>query len=304
VTPPLLDLAGPDAIGTGIVTSQAAYPGTGSAHVVVLARSDYFADALAGDPLAAALGGPLLITPGASISSVIDPRVLSEIMRVLPPGGTVYILGGFDALSVNIDNALNFFGYHVVRVAGLNQYGTAVDVAGLLGDPATIFEVSALSPYDAMSAGPAAIKTGGAILETDGNVQAPETATYLAAHPGDTRYTIGGSLAAGGADPTANNVSGFDSYGTSAAVAQAFFPGAHTFAIASLLSYTDALAAGYFIVTGGLSGPLLLVPPLPPLPGSIAAYLASLAPGTQGYAFGGVLAISTAILTLVQGAIG
>jgi len=41
---------------------------------------------------------------------------------------------------------------------------------------------------------PAAIHTGGAILLTDGTVQAPETATYLGAHSGDTRYAIGGRL--------------------------------------------------------------------------------------------------------------
>lgn len=84
---------GTDAIGTSIAISQAEFA-PGAAKAVVLARSDFFSDALAGGPLAAAVGGPLLITPGAPISADIDPRVLAEIQRVLPIGGTVYVLGG------------------------------------------------------------------------------------------------------------------------------------------------------------------------------------------------------------------
>ena len=303
-TPPLIEIFGQTALGTSIATSQAEFPTAGSAGVVVLARSDSFSDALAGVPLAAAFGGPLLITPGTPLSSTIDPGVLAEIQRVLTPHGTVYILGGALALSPNIDTTLAAAGYTVIRVAGINLFATAVDIAGLLGNPSTIFEATGLAFQDALSAGPAAILTHGAILLTNGASQAPETAAYLGAHPGDTRYAIGGVLAAAGADPTATAVAGLDLYGTSAAVAQFFFAGAHTFAIATGLSFSDALGGGLFIATGGRSGPMLLVTPNLPLPPTIAAYLATLAVGTQGYSFGGPLAISSAVLSAVQLAVG
>jgi putative cell wall-binding protein len=304
-TPPLITIFGPDAIGTSIATSQYELPTPGSAPVVVLARSDFFADALTGGPLAAFFGGPLLITPGTPLSLGLDPRVLAEIQRVLVPGGTVYILGGTQALSPWIDLQLANLGYVTHRVAGANQNGTAVAVAGVLGNPSTIFEATGLSFQDALSAVPAAILTHGAILLTNGATQSPETAAYLAAFPGDTRYAIGGALAAGGADPTATDIAGSDLYGTSAAVAQTFFgSGVHAFAIATGVSYQDALGGGVFITTGGRVGPMLLVAPNVPLPPSIAAYLATLGPSTQGYAFGGVLAISVAVLGAVQAAIG
>src|ERR1700678_3371829 len=102
---------GTDAIGTSIAVSQAEFPTAGSAQAVVLARSDFFSDALAGGPLAAKVGGPLLITPGASITPALDPRVEAEIQRVLDPGGTVYILGGPLALDPAIDAALQGLGY-------------------------------------------------------------------------------------------------------------------------------------------------------------------------------------------------
>src|ERR1700728_2185862 len=207
---PVTRLFGQDAIGTSIAVAQAEFPTAGSAKAVVVARSDFFTDALAGGPLAAAVDGPLLITPGASITPALDPRVEAEIQRVRDPGGTVYILGGPLALDPAIDAALQGLGYTTKRVAGDDEYATAVAVAEQLGNPTTVFEATGLNFADALSAVPAAIQAHGAILLTDGAVQSPETQAYLQAHAGDTRYAIGGPAAAAGADPTATAVYGLD----------------------------------------------------------------------------------------------
>jgi putative cell wall-binding protein len=308
-TPLPTQIYGTDAIGTSIAVSQAEFPTAGSAGAVVLARDDFFSDALAGGPLAAAVNGPLLITAGAPISSTLDARVQAEIQRVLPTGGTVYILGGDLALSSNIDTTLAGLGYTVVREAGADEYATAVDVAGAIattswGTPSTVFEATGLYFYDALSAVPAAIKVHAAILLTNGTTQAPETATYLAAHPGDTRYTIGGLLAAEAADPTATNISGQDLYNTSAAVASHFFPNPLIFGAATSAEFPDALGGGVFMATGGRSGPILLVAPSAPLPTEIVPYLNSLPVGTQGYVFGGPLAVAGSVLSALQAAVG
>ncbi len=304
--PAPLQIYGSDAIATAIAVSQAAFPDPSSAGAVVLARSDAFADALAGGPLAARLKAPLLITPGTPESAALDPRVLAEIERVLSPGGTVYILGGPLALSPNIDATLEQAGYQAVRIAGADQYATAVDIAQALGNPSTIFEATAVSFGDALSAVPAAIGNSGAILLTAGPVQSPETMAYLAAHPADTRYAIGGPLAAAGADPGATAVWGEDEYGTSAAVASRFFPEASLYGVATGAGFPDALAGGLFMATGGRRGPLLLVDPqaLPAVPPSIASYLATLAPGTVGFVFGGPLAVPPSTVAEVQGDVG
>ena len=192
----------------------------------------------------------------------------------------------------------------MVREAGSDEYATAVDIAQQLGNPSTIFEATGLSFYDALSAVPAAIKEHAAILLTDGSTQAPETATYLAANPGDTRYAIGGPLAAYGADPTATPVYGQDLFATSAAVATTFFPDASIFGAATAADFPDALGGGTFMATGGRSGPLLLVNPSAPLPPEIIPYLATLATGTQGYVFGGPLAVGATVLSALQAAVG
>lgn len=296
-------VAGTDAIGTSIAISQSEFPTAHSARGVVIARSDFFADALAGGPLAARIGGPLLITPGASESSTLDPRVLQEVERVLPLGGTVDVLGGPLALSPGVDAALRQAGFVVVRIAGADEYATAVDIAQQLGNPATVFEATGLDFADALSADPAAIAQGGAILLTDGNVQAPETAAYLAGHPGDTRYAIGGPLAAYGADPGAVPVYGQDLYATSAAVAARFFPSPSRFGAATGTAFPDALAGGVFMGAGAGAevGPLLLVRPSGPLPMPVAGYLTGARPGLAGgYLFGGALAVGPGVLAELE----
>jgi hypothetical protein len=288
---PVQRISGIDAIGTSIAVSAAEFPAAGSARAVVLARSDFFSDALAGGPLAATVGGPLLITPGVALSAGLDPRVQAEIQRVLPVGGTAYILGGDLALSPDIDTALEALGYVTVRLAGSDEYATAVDIAEQLGNPPTVFEATGLNFADALSAVPAAIARGASILLTQGNVQAPETAAYLAAHPGDVRYAVGGPLAALGADPTATGVYGQDLYGTSAAVASTFFPQASVFGAATGTNFPDALSGGVFMGTPSRLGPVLLVEPSLPLPAAIATYLDGDAALSSGYLFGGPLAV-------------
>ncbi len=289
---PVTRIYGQDAIGTSIAVSQAEFPAADSADAVVLARSDHFSDALAGGPLAAQVRGPLLITPGADQSSTIDPRVLQEIERVLPVGETVYILGGNLALSPNIDATLQGLGYLTQRIAGSNEYATAVDIAEYMGGPKTVFEATGTSFQDALSAVPAAIATGGAILLTDGPTQAPETAQYLATYPPTTRYAVGGPLAAYGADPGATPVYGQDLYQTSAAVAARFFPSIGVFGAATGTDFPDALSGGVFMGEPETQGPMLLVPPSGALPSATSSYLTSAA-SFQGYLFGGPLAVGS-----------
>ena len=72
-TVPVQRIYGTDAIGTSIAVGQAEFPSAGSARAVVLARSDFFADALAGGPLRLARRSAPHY-PGASLSATLDPR--------------------------------------------------------------------------------------------------------------------------------------------------------------------------------------------------------------------------------------
>ena len=291
-------LAGADRQSTAVAVSTSAFAATGSASVVVLARADQFADALAGGPLAAAKHGPLLLTSSGSLDTVTK----TEIQRVLPAGGIVYLLGGTSALSDGVSAAVTAMGDVPVRVSGSDRYGTAVAIAGVLGNPSTVFEASGVNYPDALSAVPAAVAAHGAIVLTNGAAPTAVTTTYLNAHA-TTRYAIGGPAAY--ADPTAVGIAGADRYATSAAVALAFFPTTTGASLASAVNFPDALAGGP--VAGTANHPVLLVPrdgglivPVAALPEPITAYLTTHSGEIATIqAFGGEDAIADTVLNAV-----
>ena len=279
-----------------MAASKVAFPSAGSARAAVLARADEYADALAGAPLAAAKHGPLLLTG----PEALDPVVLAEIRRAVPYGGVVYVLGGTAALSPAIDTVLTTEHYKVVRIEGDTRYATAVAVALQLGNPGTVFEASGTDFPDGLTAGPAAISQGAAVLLTAGSRPAPETTAYLAAHPGDVRFAIGGPAAQ--ADPRAQILSGPDRYTTSAAVAGRFFVTPAVIGAATGSNFPDALAAGPAL---GTSGPLLLVPHAGAMPAPMVQYLAAVHSGVRTLeVFGGTDAVAPAAVSALSRSLG
>ncbi len=292
----LTRVSGTDRVSTSIRTSQVGYPNDLSASAVVLARSDDFADELAGGPLAVQFRGPLLLTPTVALPAAVR----TEIQRVLATGRTVYLLGGVDAISAAIATELVNLSYNVVRVDGADRYETAVKIANLLSDPLTVFEVDGTNFPDGLSAGPAAAMSHGAILLTAGHAQTSQTAQYLTAHPGDTRYAIGGPAAA--ADPAAQPLVGPDRYATSIAVARDFFPSPSIVAVASGQTFPDALSGG--AVAGAAGAPMILVPSQLPLPTPAQAYFDRYSNTVQSaWLFGGTAAVSTPVAKAIAQAL-
>jgi putative cell wall-binding protein len=122
-------LQGQDRIATAVAVSEDAFPFEGSAPTVVIARADEYADALTGGPLAAAEGGPLLLTS----SQRLDRVVADEIQRL---GATqAIVLGGPSALSDRVMDDLRDVGARPQRLAGANRFDTARLIAGRIGAP-------------------------------------------------------------------------------------------------------------------------------------------------------------------------
>lgn len=289
-------LAGLDRIDTAIAASRQAF-GDRSASSVVLSRSDSYADALAGTPLAVDKQGPLLLTG----RDLLDGRVIGEIGRVLRSGGTVYLLGGTAALSPSVEDELRSRGYRPVRFAGRDRYATAVAIAEQgLGSPPAIIEGTGLDFADALVAGAAAAKIHGAVLLTAGSSLPEATAGYLARHATATRYALGGPAAA--ADPIATAIVGVDRYDTARRVAKAFFTKPAAVGTASAWSFADALAGGVHIA--GRDAPLLLVPTSGNLPASVATYLTENRDNIDaGWVYGGGAAVPDSVVVQVQDAI-
>jgi Tol biopolymer transport system component len=236
------------------------------AGAVVLSRSDTFADALGGSALAAAKRGPLLMTPPTALNA--DTR--AELLRVLAPGGTVYLLGNPGALATGVEDAVRALGFTVKRVAGADRFGTSVAIAKEIDPtPDTVLLATGMEFPDALTAGAAAgslNRPGGSgsavVLLTNDEVMPTTTRDFLDTLPAPQRtiYGIGypAAQAATGYDPEAERLVGPDRYGTAFRVAEAFFAGPTHAGLATGADWPDALAGGALV--GALGGPLMLTP--------------------------------------------
>lgn len=122
---PMQRLAGPQAYQTSAVVSKEAFD---SADTVVIARDDDFADAMSAAGLAGELHAPILLTK----TDALAPETAAEVERL--HAKTAYIVGGENAVSPVVDQALKGRGLSVQRVWGQNSWDTAAASAQLLMD--------------------------------------------------------------------------------------------------------------------------------------------------------------------------
>lgn len=304
---PILDrIGGADRTATAIAASQWSYDtaGTGGrqANVAVLSRDDAFADALAGNALAAEKRGPLLLTATRGL----DPRVAAELKRALAPGAIVYVLGGPQALDSSIDEAVGKLGFQPQRLAGQTRYGTAVAIAKEIAPngPHTVMVATGADFPDALTAGTAASQdlAGGVVVLSDGGSLPAETRAYLGGI--DPRrasiYGVGGQgvEALASALPAwrglVTPLAGRDRFATASAVAHSKLFGLDAPVTMAGVStgemWPDALAGGALL--GVQHGPLLLAGPTGLTPEETALLTASHLTGLA--VFGGVAAVPPA----------
>lgn len=295
-------LGGLDRFATAVLAAQAGFPtgsqpgmAPGSSNAVVLARADDYADALVGTPLAAVKNAPLLLTSGSKLPGATKV----ELKRLLSSGDFVYVLGGTPSIPDSVVNELKGMGYRVVRYGGVDRFATAEVVAQALGSPSTVFLATGVNFPDALAAGTAAAKTGGAVLLTHGTKVPGVTSTYLDTYA-KTTYAVGGAAAA--AVPKATALAGVDRYATSVLVAQRFFHDPVTIGVATGQNFPDALAAGPLLARSG--SPLVLSAPAS-LPNSVASYLGTYkAADVTAHLFGAEASLSKAVQDGVQRALG
>lgn len=216
------DTTGGDVVAQAIATARAVFGDT-PRHEVVLARSDVFADALAGASLA---GGriPILFTAGGPDES-IDQRTLEEIERVLIPGGTVHILGGQSAVGIIAEVALQNGGFTLRRHEGHTRYETAAAIAEVIAERGPIEQVLLASGEDwpdAVTAGAYGAAQGVPVLLTPHDRLHPAAEAFLATHPDVDVVIVGGEAAVGeevsDALPDVRRVAGPNRWATAAAV--------------------------------------------------------------------------------------
>lgn len=255
-------ISGLNRVATAVQASQALFDDAGAtadasandASAVVLASSKGFADGVSGVPLAAAFNGPLLLTAQSSL----DPATATEVKRILPAGGTVYVLGGVGAISETVVTSLTNRGFKVTRLWGATRFETAVAVANTIPGATKVLLTSGLNFPDALSAGPAAAHVGGVVLLTSGPTMASATAAYLTKNPTVEVFAVGGdAFKAAPTTDSAHQLVGADRYETGTKVASKFFTSPAAITFASGQNFPDALSGGGFAAL--IDSPILLL---------------------------------------------
>ncbi|HBG8470678.1 TPA: S-layer protein SlpA [Clostridioides difficile] len=174
----VVTVAGEDRIETAIELSYKYYNSDDdnavtdiAADNVVLVGSQAIVDGLVASPLASEKHAPLLLTS----KDKLDSSVKSEIKRVMDLKTTsgintskkVYLAGGVNSISKDVENELKDMGVKVVRLAGDDRYETSLAIADEVGlDNDKAFVVGGTGLADAMSIAPVASQ----LKDSNGNM--------------------------------------------------------------------------------------------------------------------------------------
>lgn len=182
-------VAGTDRYRTAVAVSEHAFP-TGAPAAVVACGAD-FPDALTAAPLANAVGGPVLLTPRASLPA----SVTAELKRLAP--SRVFVVGSTGAVSSKVASEIAGLpsGPHVERLGGIDRFETAALIAGALrgerGTPSRAVLVNGYGFADALAAAPLAAARGWPILLATKDKLPRQTADAIASSEATGALVVG-----------------------------------------------------------------------------------------------------------------
>lgn len=261
-------VSGSDRYATAVALAQRGYPTT--APVVVLATGTNYPDALAAGPVAAQLGGPLLLTAPGFVPSA----VLTEIQALDPR--TVVVVGGVSAISGDVLSTIQSALPHatVTRVAGADRYATSAAVVrygfGAGAHVPGVYLATGRNFPDALSAAAAAGAAHEPVLLLNGVEGALDSVTSgLISDLSPAKATIVGGYSAVSPDvetgldgelglANVSRLAGSDRFQTSHLIAAAAFTSAHSAFFATGTNFPDALAGSALAAAQG--APLFTVP--------------------------------------------
>lgn len=239
-------------------------------------KGDDFPDALTAAPLAAAFGGPVLLTPSGGLTSAVQ----SELKRLAPP--TVFFVGLKDSVKSGITGVLPNAAITTIR--GNDRYETATLVANRLrirlgGIDKVVLVPGDMYP-DALSAAPPAAMKGWAILLTPQSGPVPAVTTRMIESLGATSALVVGTWAKPPiAESRVTYIVGKDRYHTSAMVAAYATTQGLSFAHVALATgenYPDGLVVGSYLAKDGGILPLTQTNVVPaPIADQLSAHRAT-----------------------------
>jgi putative cell wall-binding protein len=149
-------ISGASRYHTAVEISKA---GWNESNTVIIAQGEDFPDALAGGPLAYKEGAPILLAKQNSLPTSTE----EEIVRL--SANKVIILGGYSAVSKDVEKQLKKLVPNVDRIGGNSRYSTAALIAEKVNS-GKVFIANGENFPDALAVSPYASKNGIPILLT------------------------------------------------------------------------------------------------------------------------------------------
>jgi len=260
-------LGGADRYETAVIIAEQYITAIGADYknAAVLVSSEVFPDALSGSTLAAALKAPIVLTKADALNAKTAAFLTENKVN------TVYILGGTNAVSGNVEASLKGMNINVKRIAGDDRIATSVEIAKELAavkKSDTVIITTGYNYADALSASSAAAKNGTPILYVDGQgALAAPVKDFITASGAKNAVILGGEAAVSAAVEaelkdlglSVDRAAGADRLETSVAIAKKFAD-AYTgdvVALATAFNFPDALAGGVYAAQ--ISAPVILV---------------------------------------------
>lgn len=161
-----IQVSGETRYTTSVAISQLLYPDgfpeDKQQKVVLLATGQDAADALSAGPLTTKFESAPILLNGATH---LLPEIQNEITRL--GARKVVILGGPQAISVDIENKIKTMGIEVERIQGATRIETNNRITEQLGDVNGVFVASSRSYPDALAAAPIAAANNWGIVLTE-----------------------------------------------------------------------------------------------------------------------------------------
>ncbi|WP_434811250.1 D-alanyl-D-alanine carboxypeptidase family protein [Microbacterium sp. bgisy189] len=174
---------------TSVAASQRARPEGQTAPVVLLVSQDSSTEALSAAPVAAALGGPMLLVGRDGI----PVSVVEEIRRLRPD--RLIIVGGTGTISARTEERVQKLAPSVERIAGSNRYGTSrALVRSAFTNESEVFIATGRSFANALVGGALAAARGEPLIAVDGLAdRVPERTLDLVSDLGAKRVVLVGN---------------------------------------------------------------------------------------------------------------
>ncbi|PRY68886.1 putative cell wall-binding protein [Glaciihabitans tibetensis] len=248
---------------------------------VYIANGLNFPDALAGAPVAAKDGSPILLVTSDGIPTSIG----TELTRLKP--GRIVILGGTASILPSLESTLQRYTTgEVSRLAGVDRFAAAATISAENFEPGVdvAYITNGLNFPDALAGGPVAgINKAPILLVMPGEAPAVTLAELERLDPGKIVIlgginSVSSAVQAAVAGFTTGGVTRFDGpdrFAASAAISAKSFTSASVVYVANGLTFPDALSGAP--VAGRDGSPVLLVTPHS-IPASVRAELDRLDP--------------------------